>query len=168
MHCSVHLLIAVAFYRGDPNRLMFKGDLIDGDVDPLRALLQNVKSFFVDRILPDFVAEMGCGDHVPPGILTEIMAVAAPPEADAGALTWQQLHRDALTPDPYSILCAVTNEYYFDLRATNDEGSHTRVRMKMDAGEMTIIRGNLPHSGGPTTAFRLHLAVKFSDESVRS
>ena len=144
---------------------MFKAEQVDGDHDYLRNRLLIVKDFLLKNILPKHQHLMGYDADTIPS-LAEIMAVAVPPEVSAEVLGWQQLHQDARQADPYSILCAVTNEYYFDARTTDEEGDHRRVRIKMDAGDMTILRGDLPHCGGPTTAMRLHLSIRFSQQMV--
>lgn len=144
---------------------MYKAEQVDGDKDRLRERLREVKAYAVASILPNFFESFGVKWNAVP-IHTEIMAIAAASEVDPSKLGWQQLHCDSLHREPYSILCAVSPEYYYDMQLQDEGGSPIRVRQKLNTGEMSIIRGNLPHAGGPTTAYRLHMTVKFEENPV--
>ena len=138
---------------------------MDGDKDRLRLLLHQVKSYAVGSILPNYFENFGMKWPAKP-IHAEIMAIGTPAEVDSSLLGWQQLHRDSNCTDPLSILCAVSPSYYFDMQLEDESGNAMRVRQKLDTAEMSVIRGDLPHAGGPTTAYRLHLTAKFHEDPV--
>jgi len=144
---------------------MYKAEQVDGDKDRLRVLLHEAKAYVVASILPNYFENFGMKWNAKP-IHAEIMAIGTPAEIDSSQLGWQQLHRDSYYADPLSILCAVSSGYYFDMQLEDQSGNAMRVRQKLDTAEMSVIRGNLPHAGGPTTAYRLHLTAKFHDDPV--
>ena len=139
--------------------------MVGRDKDPLRRQLLELKDLIVMSVLPGSLEGLGHEPCATPAHF-EIMAIAVPPGVDEEKLGWQLLHTDAESIEPYSILCAVTPEYYFDMQLENEDGDLMRVRQKLDTGEMSIFRGNLPHAGGPTQAYRLHMTVQFSDNAV--
>jgi hypothetical protein len=145
---------------------MFKGDQVDSDTNALRVKLLEAKEVLIRNILPQYVRQMGLKENAADDVAVDVIAIAVPPEVDSQHLGWQQLHQDSQSADPYTVLCAVSNEYYFDLLLVDGDDDKKRVRVKMDSGEMTIMRGDLPHSGGPTTSKRLHFALKFLEGSV--
>ena len=152
--------------RGDPNRLMFKGDQIDSDTNALRVKLLEAKVVLMENILPQYVRQMGLKANAADDVAVDVIAIAVPPEVDSELLGWQQLHQDARSADPYTVLCAVSKEYYFDVLLVHGDDDKKRVRVKMDSGEMMIMRGDLPHSGGPTRSKRIHFGLKFLEGSV--
>lgn len=145
---------------------MYKADQVDGDKDRLREELLQVKAYAVGSILPSYFENFGVKWNAK-ATHTEIMAIATPSEVDPCELGWQQLHCDSQQREPFSILCAVTPGYYYDMQLPDQSGHPSRVRQSLNVGEMSVIRGNIPHAGGPTTAYRLHMTVKFEDSSVR-
>lgn len=144
---------------------MFKAEQVDGDKDILRKRLLEIKEYAVLGILPEYFESFGLMRDAQP-IHSEIMAIACAPDVDPSQFGWQQLHCDSQYDEPYSILCAVSNEYFFDMQLEDDSGNAIRVRQKLDAAQMSVIRGNIPHAGGPTTAYRLHMTVKFNETPV--
>ena len=144
---------------------MYKAEQVDGDRDILRERLLEVKAYAMAGILPNSFETLGTKWNAVP-IHTEIMAIASPSEADQSQFEWQQLHCDSMLREPYSILCAVTPGYYYDMLTKDESGNDVRLRQKLNTGEMSVIRGNLPHAGGPTTAYRLHMTAKFEETQV--
>lgn len=145
---------------------MFKGDQIDGGTNTLRAKLLEAKEILIRDILPQYVRQMGLEANAADDVAVDVVAIGVPAEVDSEILGWQQLHQDGRSADPYTVLCAVSNEYYFDLLLVDGDDDKKRVRVKMDSGEMTIMRGDMPHSGGPTRSKRIHFGLKFLEGSV--